>query len=209
MTTYKCIGEHYEKCFEAYGDTSKGLDWPNEEDMYKRYDVMLDVITDNSKEVSLLDFGCGTGRLFDYIQRKKLNIKYSGLDISKKYYNYCKEKFPNATFYNIDIMMDNIDILPTFDYVVMNGVFTEKREMSEEQMFSFMTTMLKKIYPKLNNGIAFNVMSPIVDFKRDDLFYLSYDRLGFFLKDNLSRNYIINANYGLWEYTTYVYKQHK
>ena len=41
---------------------------------------MLNIINDNSKKVSILDFGCGCGHLLDYINEKKLNIE-SGLDI--------------------------------------------------------------------------------------------------------------------------------
>lgn len=52
-------------------------------------------------------------------------------------------------------------------------------------MFSFFSEILRKLYTKINIGLAFNVMSPIVDFKRDDLFYLSFDKLGYFLKNNL------------------------
>ena len=86
------------------------------------------------------------------------------------------------------------------------GVFTEKKNLSDEEMFIFFSNILKILFKKVNIGIAFNVMCPIVDFKRDDLFYLSYDKLGTFLKNELSRHYVINNNYGLWEYTTFVYK---
>jgi SAM-dependent methyltransferase len=203
---YENIYKHYENCFETYGDSPLGVDWPNKEDAVKRYEVMLNVIKDNNKKVSILDFGCGCGHLLNYINEKELNIEYSGLDISSKFYNYCKNKYISNNFYNLDILKENISELPNFDYIILNGVFTEKRDLSEEYMFSFFSELLKKLYTKINIGLAFNVMSPIVDFKRDDLFYLSYDKLGVFLKENLSRNYIINNNYKLWEYTTYVYK---
>ena len=49
-------------------------------------------------------------------------------------------------------------------------------------------------------------MTPIVDFKDKELFYLSNDKLDKFLKENLSNNYIINHSYGLWDYTVYVFK---
>lgn len=64
----------------------------------------------------------------------------------------------------------------------------------------------KKIWNKVNIGLSFNVMTPIVDFKDEKLFYLSFDKLGNFLRNNLSKNYIINHSYGLWDYTVYVLK---
>ena len=55
-------------------------------------------------------------------------------------------------------------------------------------------------------GIAFNVMSKDVDWERDDLFHLPLSELSSFLSKNLTRRYIIRNDYGLYEYTTYVYK---
>jgi cyclopropane fatty-acyl-phospholipid synthase-like methyltransferase len=205
--SYNVIYKHYENCFDKHGDSHLGVDWPNEDDVHKRFDVMLNIIKDNNKKVSILDFGCGCGHLLEYIQsNKNLNIEYSGLDISDKFYELCKKKFPDNNFYKIDILKEDIELLPKFDYIILNGVFTEKRNLSDEEMFSFFSKILKKIFNKTNVGIAFNVMCPIVDFKNDELFYLSYDKLGLFLKNNLSRNYIINNHYKLWEYTTFVYK---
>jgi SAM-dependent methyltransferase len=205
--SYKTIYKHYEECFDKYGDTCLGVDWPNKEDVNIRFDIMLNVIKDKTRKVSILDFGCGCGHLLEYIQEKNItDIDYSGLDISQKYYDYCVEKYPNSNFYNVDILHEEIENLPNFDYIIFNGVFTEKKNLSDQEMFSFFSNVLKKIYYKVNIGLAFNTMSPIVDFKRDDLFYLSFDKLGLFLKNNISRHYVINNNYKLWEYTTYVYK---
>lgn len=204
---YNCLYEHYDKCFEKYGDSHLGVDWPNKQDSITRMQIMLNLIQkNNTQKVHILDFGCGCGHLLEYIQEHDLNIKYSGLDISQKFYSHCKTKFPNNKFYNLDVLKDEIDELPVFDYIILNGVFTEKRQLNDEQMFIFFSNILKTLFSKTKIGLAFNVMCPIVDFKRDDLFYLSYDTLGLFLKENLSRNYVINNNYKLWEYTTYVYK---
>lgn len=203
---YSIIYKHYENCLDKYGDSYLGVDWPNKNDADKRYDIMLNVIKEKNTNNSILDFGCGCGHLLEYIQKNHLNVKYSGLDISKKFYEICKEKYTEINFYNIDILKDNLDNLPNFDYIILNGVFTEKRNLSDEEMFDFFSNVLKILFKKVNIGIAFNVMCPIVDFKRNDLFYLSYDKLGLFLKNNLSRHYIINNHYKLWEYTTFVYK---
>ena len=73
-------------------------------------------------------------------------------------------------------------------------------------MFDFMTNTLKTLWSKANKGIAFNVMSKLVDWERDDLFHVSMDEIGLFLKNNLSKNFVIRNNYKLYEYTIYVYK---
>lgn len=199
---YLEIANHYKRCVEKYGDTHLGVDWPNYGDTLKRYQVMLDFITPNS---SLLDFGCGTSALYQYaLDTQQSNFVYSGLDVTSEFISISKEKFPNKIFYQKDILVD--DDIPTFDYIVCNGTFTEKRNLSYEEMFSFFSQVVKKLWEKTNKGIAFNLMSKHVDWEREDLFHVSLDELGWFLKDSLSRNFTIRNDYELYEYTVYVYK---
>jgi SAM-dependent methyltransferase len=202
---YLKIAEHYKKCFEDHGDNHLGVDWPKYEDTLTRYKVMLDLINENNK-VSLLDFGCGLGHLYKFILNKKKEneIIYSGLDINEKFYDHCIKKYPEVNLFLKDININ--DEIPNFDYIVCNGTFTEKRDLSYEEMFDFMSNTLKTLWLKTNKGIAFNVMSKLVDWERDDLFHVSMDELGLFLKNNLSRNFVIRNDYKLYEYTIYVYK---
>lgn len=209
MDEYNVLYKHYESCLDKFGATNKGVDWPNEQDATIRYKVMIDIISDKDiNTISLLDFGAGCAHLNDYLVQEKLsNIKYAALDISKKFCDVILTKYPNINIYNLDILnKEHFASLPKFDFIVMNGVFTEKRDLSDEKMWIFFTNVVMKTFAKCERGIAFNVMSPIVDWKDEQLFYVSYDKLGKFLKENVSRNYTFNQSYGLWEYTVYVFK---
>lgn len=206
---YKSIIEHYENCLRQFGDTHKGVDWPNEVDAETRYRVMLNVITGNTTDenVSVLDFGCGTAALLEFINRNSIwNVDYFGLDISDKFIDVCKSKFPENSFYCIDILK-NSDSIPEFDFILMNGVFTEKRDLSFEVMLDYFKQVIKMTFNKAKRGIAFNVMSKHVDWERPDLFHLPYDILASFLTKELSRHFVIRNDYGLYEYTVYLYKK--
>ena len=203
---YQSIFKHYEKCFDKYGDSHKGVDWPNQNDAYLRYKVMLDLVKTDKKSISLLDFGCGTSHLYDYIKFNDIkNIIYTGLDISKTYIDFSKNKYPNNNYIHCDILKQEINF-GKYDYIIINGVFTEKIDLHFDEMFLFMKSCLLCLWKHVNIGISFNVMSSIVDWQRDDLFHLSFDLLASFLCKHLSRNFIIRNDYGLHEYTSYVYK---
>lgn len=205
---YNKIVEHYENCFKQHGDNHKGVDWPNLSDLERRYEVMLQVIKPEAEEkASLLDLGCGTAMLYDYMDKHNWteNISYAGADLGESFVKHCQQKYPTLDFYCVDIIRAP-EVLPNFDYIVMNGVFTEKRELSFEDMFTYFKSMLTKVFEKTNKGIAFNVMSKAVDWERDDLFHLSADLLIDFMTKELSRNFVIRNDYGLYEYTTYLYK---
>ena len=88
----------------------------------------------------------------------------------------------------------------------MNGVFTEKGKLSFEEMFSYFKRLVKKAFEKSEIGLAFNVMSKHVDWERDDLFHLSFDTLAAFLRQDLTRNFVFRNDYGLHEYTAYLYR---
>ncbi|HMH32112.1 MAG TPA: class I SAM-dependent methyltransferase [Puia sp.] len=206
---FDSIVKHYEDCLEKHGDTHLGVDWPKLEDVEKRYRMMLDIIrmaNDRSEKINLLDFGCGAAHLIEYIRHQGMKqINYSGLDVSEKFISLCRSKYPGTAFYLLDIL-DSHASLPPFDYVVMNGVFTEKRELGFEEMWDYFTKMLTKTFSFATKGIAFNVMSKAVEWEREDLFHVPADRLIDFLTKHLTRNFVIRNDYGLYEFTTYIYK---
>lgn len=205
---YLEIIEHYESCLDRHGDTHLGVDWPNEEDALLRHKIMTELIREKgiSGKNTLLDFGCGTGHMYEYIEKiGDVNIEYTGLDFSKKFTDICKMKFPEVRFMCGDVLDENFE-LNSFDYVVMNGVFTEKRNMTHPEMFNYFKKVIDVVFTKTNVGLAFNVMSKNVDWERDDLFHLSIDDLTSWLTKNISRNFIIRSDYGLYEYTVYIYK---
>ncbi len=53
--------------------------------------------------------------------------------------------------------------------------------------------------------MAFNVMNKVVDW--DDLFHWGFDEMAGAVSKALSRHLLIRADYGLYEYTFYVYRQ--
>lgn len=212
---YMDIVKHYENCYEKYGDNHKGVDWPKEEDVETRYRVMTDIMEFNKisqgegdvqKQNSFLDFGCGLGHLYEYIVRNGIAVDYTGLDISEKFVAKCKEKFPEVDFIVMDLLQEKNVKLPYYDYIALNGVFTEKRNLKYEEMLEYFKSLFIKAFKICRRGIAFNVMSKDVDWERDDLFHLPLDTLSNFLSREITRNFIIRYDYGLYEYTVYVFK---
>lgn len=206
MSDYKKIVQHYEECLHTYGDSFRGVDWPNQADAILRYKVMLDVMYE--KTGSLLDFGCGAAHLYQFIQENGYeDIQYIGFDISSDFIKLCQKKYPKEKFICGDILADAHVQIPQVDYIVFNGVFTEKLNLTFGKMEEYFQSILCKAYPFAKKGLAFNVMSKLVDWERTDLFHMPLDQLSQFIAKNLSRNFVIRNDYGLYEYTVYVYKK--
>jgi len=208
--SYEEIAKHYETCLEKYKEGCKAVDWPNQEDLNKRYRVMLDLArNDINGKASLLDFGCGLGGFCKYyIANSDAYFNYTGVDISRKFIEACKQNFPDwpSCFIQLDILYK--DLPRSYDYIVCNGVFTEKLTLSQTEMFDFFSKVLTRLWEKANKGLAFNIMDPSkVDWRRDDLFFLNYSQVTSFIKKQLNcENYVLRCDYGLREYTVYLYK---
>ncbi len=222
---YKKIAEHYSQTFEKHGATPQGLDWDNQENLDKRYKVMYELIKNDNpgtfkvdgiiaNNYSLLDFGCGYGGFYKWLTNFNKYFNYSGIDINENLINKARELYSEQAFGLVDIhseegweAFNNPRICrDDYDYVICNGTFTVKNTLTQEEMTNFMCSTLEKLWTKTNKGIAFNCMSKVLDYERDDLFHVSFDELSMWVYDNLSSKFTIRQDYGLREFIMYVYK---
>jgi SAM-dependent methyltransferase len=206
--SYLAIAQHYERCLDRHGDTYLGVDWPNSDDANARYRVMLEVMRPFPPDgpVRLLDFGCGASHLYEHITRRRISgIEYIGLDISERFVELSRRKFPANRYWCGDVLAAADEELPRADYAVMNGVFTEKVSLSYEEMTEFFRATVMRVFGLVDRGVAFNVMSKHVDWERDDLFHVPLDEVAAMLVRDFTRDFVIRNDYGLYEYTVYAY----
>lgn len=203
LPRYRILAEHYDACLHQHGDCARGVDWPDERTAQVRYAVMADLM--QGSHGSLIDFGCGAGHFLEFLIAQGIRLDYRGIDISPSFIELCRRKFKQTSFECMDVLSEGAS-LPEADYIVMNGIFTMKLALSDAAMTEFMHALLRVVFAAARKGIAFNLMSKHVDWERDDLFHVGYDDVTRFVTTELSRHYHIRADYGLYEYTVYVYR---
>ena len=207
---WSVLVSHYENCFEQHGASPKGADWPNGPDLQARFAVLLSILDGaplGTRPV-LLDVGCGCGLLLDYLQAagRLDQVDYRGIDLSPSLVREAKARWPQHDFSVRDL---SADPLPdnSVDFIVMNGVLTEKVSLPQETMVRMAEALIVAAFRVARIGIAFNVMSKHVDWERDDLFHWSFDELGAFLTARVSRHYAFRADYGTYEYMALVWRR--
>jgi SAM-dependent methyltransferase len=192
-----------------YGDSFRGAGYTKSaQEAAERYALMLGLIREHDKPVSILDLGCGLGHLLDFIESHAdyRHLRYVGLDISPKYLEAARARHPQHEFILMDVL-DNDEPLPVFDYVVLNGVFNYRGPIERSEMMRYWEQLTMTAYRHCRWGMAFNVMSTLVDWERDDLFHLPFDAMTTFVAKHLSRHFVIRHDYQAYEYTTYVYRR--
>ena len=203
--------ELYDQALARHGDTAMGALWPNEADRQRRYDVMLDLLADAPAggRVLLCDLGCGTGGLLERIRARGLHhVQYRGLDRSAQAIALARAKFPGAEFHQADVLAKDADpALLDCDYLVANGLFTVRGVLSHAQMRAFLEAVVTTAWPRVRRGLAFNVMSTAVELEREDLFHSPMDDMARLLHALAGRRVRMRADYGLYEYTCFAWRE--
>ena len=119
----KQISNIYNKRFDNYNNTPKGVFWNSKLSQDLRLNIILDKILKiaKSEEFSIADVGCGYGRLYEVIKERNLDgkVQYYGFDINQKLINFCKI---NKDFKNVEFAISALPFKKT-DYVVMSGTY--------------------------------------------------------------------------------------
>lgn len=203
------LHDAYAAAFADHGPTAPGLLWPNAADMAIRYQTLLRSAGPErhtaSRPLRLLDLGCGTGLLLDYLEESGLSesIDYMGIDIRSEAIDHCRGRWPERRFEVRDVR-DHPFPADEFDHCLICGVFTGRFGMSYAAMEAMAHETLAAVWPSVTEGLSFNTMSKHVDWERDDLFHWPLDEVMAFAKANLSRHVAFHLDYGLWEVAVHV-----
>ena len=205
------LGEHYAKKYAEYGATPEGVDWGSDPaDNHLRLDRMLAILElgycqSSNEKPSLLDAGCGYGSLLDLIQKRGITVDYCGIDMCASMIEDAKSKHKDSEWLVGDVL--SLEGSRRFDYVVCNGILTQKLGTSIKAMDLYMQTIVTRMFELCRVGVAFNVMTTHVNFMAPNLYYKNpLEVLGWCMSTLTSRIRVDHA-YPMYEYTVYLYRE--
>ena len=196
------VSNYYTGKVKEHGFDSKGVDWNSKESQFLRFDKLSEAFLGNHS-FSLLDYGCGTGTLVEYLESKENDFNYHGYDISEEMTRLAASKFisPKVTFSNT---------LPDrkFDYVVASGLFNVKLQFDTKDWQNYILETLDSFNEISEKGFAFNVLTSYSDKEkqRADLYYADPLELFDLCKRKYSRFVSLVHDYPLYEFTIIVRK---
>ena len=120
---------------------------------------------------SLLDVGCGTGDLVDFLKDEEL-AHYVGIDIYRPSLNIAREKHPQVTFIEGDLLTEAFP--EQFDYAICSGSLTIKLSIDN---YTFLEAMIAKMWELTRVGIAFNVLTDDDPDPDTDIFFYNPERV--------------------------------
>ena len=189
--------DFYDKRVERFGISHKSLNWGSKDSQFKRFEILSQI--GNLNNMNILDFGCGTGDLFEWLKRQGIFLSYEGVDISTQMIELAKDRFPGVNFKCQNIF--NKPLKKKYDYIFISGVFTYTSML-------FLENCLKILFSLCKYGLAFNCLGntkPIKTEVYEEEFIGNPDEILNFCK-SLSTKVIMKDDYHHRDFTIYIYR---
>jgi SAM-dependent methyltransferase len=197
------VKSYFDKRIQEHGASARGADWNGTESQNTRFDQLLKII--EMPSFSILDYGCGSGALADYLVEKGFHAEYYGFDILESAIEVARKTHINqsrCTFYS------DKDKPPVCDYVVASGIFNFRGAQSFEDWTNYVIGVLHHFNKLSRKGFASNFLTGYsdADKMRADLYYADPLSLFDYCKRNFSKNVALLHDYRLYDFTILVRK---
>jgi SAM-dependent methyltransferase len=199
------VSSYYTKKVLQFGTTPAGVDWNSYESQELRFEQLLKVIQNPSEKFSFMDYGCGYGSLYKYMQPRYKNFSYLGYDISQEMIKTASEMYqPTDTLQWKTALTDN----DKKDYVVASGIMNVRQETPEKVWEEFVIHTINELNKYSTKGFAFNVLTKYSDkeYMKNNLYYADPAYLFDYCKRNFSKHVALLHDYPLYEFTILVKK---
>jgi len=197
----------YERRLQQFGPEARGVFWKDEDFQAMRYDILYDVFDDADQAggITIHDFGCGYGALFDYLKDKPVMraSRYIGTDMSADMVAAAQKRItdPRASFIRHLMAMDQADI--TF----ASGTYNMHVGQDEADWEDYVKASLKQLWGKTRKALAFNMLREDAEDRYDGLYYINGRDLFDFCTRELGPNVTIQNDSPLPDWTFFVRRE--
>lgn len=181
-----------------HGDRPEAVRWTKPGQL-AHYRALLDI--GNISGAKILNFGCGKGDLYQFLQDNYIPVEYTGVDINEKLIAMARKKAPSVDFRVFDIDKDSFS--EDFDYIFLCGVFNLRMEGLDE----IIKDALQKLFARCRIGLAFNALAVQNPKKDYELNYTAPEELFTFAVKNLSPFVSLRHDRLAYDYMMFVYRE--
>lgn len=196
----------YKDLYDKHRGTSMAVSSESWEHKKLRFSQISDLFKDE-ENIEIHDVGMGLSAFYEFLKTTYPDriINYSGTEILKDYVDDSIKLFPECKFYLRDLA--EVPGNEKYDYLILSGIFHQRRDTKISEWENFAKNIIRNSFSMCKKGIAFNMISPFVDFYQTQVYYANLLKFINFIVDDLSRFYEIKHNYALFEFTVFVYTE--
>jgi SAM-dependent methyltransferase len=202
------LRSHYRALFDKYDDAPEAVQQKSAAEQARRFILLT---RDIPGDASIVDVGCGLGDMLPFLRAHGYTGAYLGLDLLPEFIATARVKhnaLASAEFREFDF---DRDVIPSgYDYALVSGAFNNK--LPGDANLKSILRVVGMLVENVRQGVAFNALSTHVEFKDEELFYISPEFLFDHIRENVSKYVTLKHDYVLreggypYEFTMYVRK---
>lgn len=177
--------------------------WENKTAQEARFKELVGSQNLNNKRI--LDVGCGTGNLLEYISARFTGFDYTGVDILPHMIEIARKKGLMGSFLCIDLFKNNPFSSNSFDVIFSSGIFNLNLGNNKEFLLDAL-----EVFQKLSSDeISFNLLWDKSPNREDKYYYFSPEEVEKWLSDKYGDSWNINTAKGYLnnDFTVYLKKR--
>ena len=192
----------YKTGYKTHGDSPAALLTPKGRNKL-RFRALLPLI--DTPGLSVLDYGCGLGYLFDYLQREDISVQYTGVDIVPEFIDACRQKYCDKADFQLIEAEQPLD--RRFDVVFVSGVFNIPSHNNHRLSREYVTKRLKELFSVADVALVCDFLSPYVNYTQSDSQHFDTGFIADFCAKELPRRFVIRHDLLPYEFTMVAWRE--
>ncbi len=145
------------------------VDWGSRRSQQLRFQKLEQMLSIRAGD-SLVDVGCGLAGFLEYLNDRRIDVDYIGIDLSEEMISRCRSRYPTADFITGSFLdLDEI----RGDFVVASGIFNLRTTYPLE----FLRETVLRMYESCGRGMAFNCLSSRAENKEPGEFHADPEKV--------------------------------
>lgn len=148
------LAEHYVPRIDSQKKGYEILDWESEAAHIGRFSILRDQV--DLKGMTLLDVGCGVGDLYHFLQKERMEVNYTGIDILPDMIQEAERRYPEGKFLAGDLFSQELELECRYDVVYSSGIFN----LNLGNNRTFLQSALPVFFAHAEKYVIFNLLDP-------------------------------------------------
>jgi pseudaminic acid cytidylyltransferase len=139
-----------------HGVDHRAVNWGSRASQAARFEVLTAVAgPDGLAGASVLDVGCGVGDLRQWLNDRRLDVAYTGVDLAPGMVEVARARFPGDRFLCASVLDLPSSLAAQYDYVLASGIFFLRQTEPE----AFVREATGQMFARARRALAFNSLS--------------------------------------------------
>ena len=186
MTRKQKLYEYYLPKIKCDGADYQKLGWESAHAQCLRFDALIRFVDINKK--SILDVGCGTGNLLEFLNKRNDDFTYTGIDILQSMIDSALQKALKGTFLCTDIFDRCPFEAKSFDIVLCSGIFN--LNLGNNQ--TFLEQAIERFLSLSREAFVFNLLSEKSCDKENKYYYFSSEEVKNYIEHKYASKLIVS-----------------